>query len=198
MGRIMNKHLIKFMQSHDRKGEKRLGKHEASVNYFQMRRCQIIFNQDISKDIIEKGLMRCIVSEDKEKHRLFLVFTKMDGHKVTKNGQNGQTASVNTYYIYDKVMEFFGLTGMFGNYRLHISGNLSKIADCITLQLMKCSSLNVLRGARMQSKTDDMVKTLPTEIPSTISKEPDIKTCIRILKQAGYKIMAPITDYREV
>ena len=72
---------------------------EASVNYSQMRKCQIIFNQDISKDIMEKGMMRCLVSEDKVKHRLFIVFSKTEGHKVTKNGQYGQTVSINTYHV---------------------------------------------------------------------------------------------------
>ena len=187
---------------HDQKGEKRLGIHEASVNYSQMRKCQIIFNQDISKDIMEKGMMRCLVSEDKVKHRLFIVFSKTEGHKVTKNGQYGQTVSINTYHVNDIVMAFFGLTGIFGNYRLHVTGNLAKTADCITVQLVKCSTLNDLRGAMVKPKIDAMVKTLPTEkttvIATPASREPDINTCIRVLKQAGYRIMAPVIEYRDV
>ena len=79
MGRIMNKHLIKFMQSHDRKGEKRL--HYAKVHTCDFDKERIlssgedfyVVDLDIGRDKIKVGAMICFDREFPESARILML-----------------------------------------------------------------------------------------------------------------------------
>lgn len=168
-------------------GNKKLCEYEISLRYKSINNGQMILNQYLSKLIIDKKLSKVQLRTDNDK--LFMFFNSNTGYNLSYSTKKKNVA-ICTVQPLKKILTTFNSLKL-GAYRIHVSKNLSSEESCVTVQILKLYGL----GTSLESD-EESAKEQPT-VASTVST-PNISTCIQILKEAGYVILAPRTHYIEI
>ena len=190
---------MKQREHHDSMGLGCLGDSELSINYYNGSYGQMHINRKLSNEIISNGLLRCYVTKMDDK--IFLTFESEKGRKVTKYKSDNNHCIVCSSVVWGAILEHFRISDM-GRYRVKLSKNLAKKDGVITIQIVSVFLLDDLQGVRaavsmshpeqsaVVKREDILISIIKEETAKT--KDPDIETCIRVLKEAGYKVMKPV------
>ena len=204
------------MKAHDGKGLRKLGLHEISLRWYRDKTSQICFNQHISTLVKNAKLTKCFVSVDTSYNRLFFVFTNTEGFNFRFTGVRFNNLTVTAWKLTSEVVKFFKIDSP-DTYRLHVSDNLSKTDNCITIQAIKHYKLSDLQGDSLKdfyNRIDISPEEKPLEDKKNTKKKEQVKfkspkkekelgelneeECIKFLKSKGYKILKQVTEFVEV
>lgn len=204
------------MKTHDGKGMKKLGIHEISLRWYRGKISQICFSQHISSLVKSAKLTKCFISVDTSRNRLFFVFTNTEGFNFRFTGAKLNNLIVTSWKLTSEVVKFFKIED-FDHYRLHVSDNLSKTDNCVTIQAIKHYKLSDLQGDNIKdfyTKVDILPEEKPLKDMNATQKKEQVKTdnpkkeekrvelnekeCIEFLKSKGYKVLKQVVEFVEV
>lgn len=191
---------------HESMGFGCLGDREVSLNYYRDNYAQMHLNRKLSEELTKAGLMRCYIQKSAD-GRLFIVFEASKGKKVTRYSKEIAHCVVCSSDIWKPILEKYRI-GEYGKYRISLSLNLSKRSDMMTFQIGSIFLLDDLQGVRaaaaMEHPEDSGIiqreEILVDIVKEQVQRDPDIETCIRVLKAHGYKVQKPVKrlDYVDV
>jgi hypothetical protein len=191
---------------HESMGLGCLGDREISLNFYHDNYGQLHLNRKLSEDITKAGLMKCYIQKSVD-DRLFLVFEANKGQKVNRYSKEIAHCAICSSKVWKPILEKHHINEP-GKYRIQLSLNLAKRADVMTFQIGSMFLLDDLQGVRaaaaMEHPEDSGIiqreEILVDIVKEQVQRDPDIETCIRVLKVHGYKVQKPVKrlDYVDV
>lgn len=116
----------------------KLGEYDATLHYKQNQK-SLTLNATLSAQIREGQFNKCYLNSDRQ-HRLFLIFNRVDGANVTGASTLTQTLlNVTSADIARSLAARFDLD-LGDNYYLHITKNLSKKDEFLTVEVLQARS----------------------------------------------------------
>ena len=132
----------------------RLGEYDATMHYKQTQK-SITLNATLSAYIREGGFTKCYLNTDRQ-HRMFLIFNRAEGSSVTgASSLATKLMTVNSADICRALAARFNLE-MGDNYYLHITKNLSKTSDFLTVEVLHSRTRE--EYARIAQRREDAAK----------------------------------------
>lgn len=119
----------------DRLKSPRLGEYDATLHYKKGQK-NITFNATLSEQVRKGQYTKCYLNPDRQM-RQFLIFNRVEGANVTGTGTTAQPlVNVNSSDMVRALAARFNLEEG-DNYYLHITKNLSKVDDFLTVEVLK-------------------------------------------------------------
>ena len=116
----------------------KLGEYDATL-HFKKGQKSITFNAVLSAQLQKGQFTKCFLNADRQ-HRMFLLFNRVDGSNVTGvSSRASMLLGVNSVEICRTLAARFNLEEG-DNYYLHITRNLSKTSNYLTVEVLKVRS----------------------------------------------------------
>jgi hypothetical protein len=116
----------------------KLGEYDATLHYKQQQK-SLTLNATLSAQIRDGEFTKCYLNPDRN-HRMFLIFNRVEGANVTGASSLTQTLlNVTSADIARSLAARFNLE-LGDNYYLHITRNLSKTDDVLTVEVLQARS----------------------------------------------------------